>query len=76
MVHPETLGPSVGPVPTPNESSPSSSVDDFPPSERPKRVTQPSIRLHDYIIGSTAFSTHEPSSYTNPLWQHAMDDEL
>jgi hypothetical protein len=51
-----------------------------PPSDRPKRVTQPSTRLRDFIVGSTAFSTHEPTSYreaqSNPLWQQAMTDEL
>jgi hypothetical protein len=55
--------------PTPVESLPSSLAP--PPSDRPKRVTQPSTRFRDFIVGSTAFSTHEPTSYrearSNPL---------
>ena len=51
-----------------------------PPTGRPHRVTQPPIHLRDYIVGSAAFSTYEPTSYreacTNPLWQQAMTDEL
>ncbi|CAL5387066.1 unnamed protein product [Camellia sinensis] len=51
-----------------------------PPPGRPRRVTQPPIHLRDYIVGSAAFSTYEPTSYreacTNPLWQQAMTDEL
>ncbi|XP_028064732.1 uncharacterized protein LOC114267861 [Camellia sinensis] len=44
------------------------------------RVTQPSVLLRDFIVDSTAFSSHEPISYqeawSNPLWQQAISDEL
>ncbi|CAL5422964.1 unnamed protein product [Camellia sinensis] len=71
-----------GPVPAPLGSSPPVESPPLapPPSVRPHRVIQPSTRLRDFIVGSTTLSTYEPTSYrearSNPLWQHAMTDEL
>lgn len=75
---------STGPTLAPSGSSPfveSLPCPLAPPSStRPHRVTQPSTRLHDYIVGSATFFIHEPTSYreacSNPLWKHAMTDEL
>ncbi|CAL5380597.1 unnamed protein product [Camellia sinensis] len=74
--------PSDGPALAPSGSSPpGESLPLAPPaSTRPHRVIQPSTRLRDFIVGSTAFSTYEPTSYrearSNPLWQQVMTDEL
>ncbi|XP_028062441.1 uncharacterized protein LOC114265816 [Camellia sinensis] len=73
-------GPTPSPAPVEVLPKPISIEVPPPPERHSTRVRQPSVLLRDYIVGSTAFCSHEPTSYqetsSNPLWQQAMTDEL